>query len=399
MTRPQIDELFATLTYNEARKHLREEARRLGREITGNESRAELIAKALDLGAPNTSQSDGSAASEGESGGTPPPPPASAPEAAPAPSEARPATDLEKEMEDAASELKKAEAAANESRRKMEELVKEAKRRAEEAKKKAEEAERKRKEQAGGEHEATDELLRTLKVTGIAYLVGPAGTGKSTMAMGACERLFEVKRESPDFFKKFAQISFSPDTTSAEMIGRCDINGNFHESEVVRVFRDGGVILFDEIDDADSAMLIKLNTAIANGYIATPKGMVRRNKNTYIVTTANTYGTGPDAMYVGRTRLDAATLDRFVCSTIEVDYSKALEDKITSALPEGTKAGLLTFVNKVRTAIKTSHLRRLCSTRFVVNATKWLLDGAKLPDVMAKLMIGWTEAERKAVGV
>jgi hypothetical protein len=303
---------------------------------------------------------------------------------------------LRKQMEEADAAQKAAERKQREAeklRKELDEL-----RRRQEAKRKArEEEERKRREEEelkNLRHYKTDDLIETLKATGLAYLVGPAGTGKSTLAMDACAELFGVPKDDFKFNEHFAQISFSPDTTSGEMVGRCDINGVFHRSEVVRVFAEGGLILFDEIDNADASMLVKLNTAIANGTFATPEGLVRRNKKTVIVCTANTYGTGPDAMYVGRTRLDAATLDRFVCSTIEVDYDVKLEKKLAHFLPEEKRNWLNGFVKRVRDEIKAKHFRRLCSTRFVINAVRWFGQGKDTSFVRDRFLVGWTDAEK-----
>ena len=244
----------------------------------------------------------------------------------------------------------------------------------------------------GHEHRSLEDVLHMLRTLGIAFLVGPTGTGKSTLAKSACKHLFNLS-DDPVTSGKYAQISFSPDTTSGEMIGRTDVNGNFHESEIVRVFRDGGLILFDEIDDADASMLIKVNTALANGYLATPTGMVLRNKKTYIVCAANTYGTGPDAMYVGRTRLDAATLDRFCLSTIYVDYDTQLEMEIASVLPENRRNWLLMYTQAVREAISSNKLRRACSTRFVINATSHMLNGKSPSWVKDTFLHGWSNSE------
>lgn len=297
------------------------------------------------------------------------------------------------EAEEAERAARKKQAEAERLRKELDEL-----RRRQEAKRKArEEEERKRREEEelkNLRHYKTDDLLETLRATGLAYLVGPAGTGKSTLAMDACAELFGVPKDDFKFNEHFAQISFSPDTTSGEMVGRCDINGVFHRSEVVRVFAEGGLILFDEIDNADASMLVKLNTAIANGTFATPEGLVRKNKNTVIVCTANTYGTGPDAMYVGRTRLDAATLDRFVCSTIEVDYDVKLEKKLAHYLPAEKRQWLDDFVKKVRAEIKEKHFRRICSTRFVINAIRWFSQGKDSSFVRDRFLIGWTDAEK-----
>lgn len=299
-------------------------------------------------------------------------------------------------------EIKQAEMNAKEQKDTLQKKLEEAKAKLEEAlKKKKEREERERKEKetkekTKGTHKQLDMLLDTLKVQGLAYLVGAAGTGKTSLAMDACAVLFGKPKDDWQFAEHWAQISFSPDTTSSEMIGRVDVNGNFHRSDIVRVFAEGGVILFDEIDNADASMLVKLNTAIANGTIATPNGLVRRHKDTYIVCTANTFGTGATAMYVGRTRLDTATLDRFVCATIEVDYDRDLEDRIMSVLPDDKHDMLKQFVSMVRRTIEEKKLRRVCSTRFVIAGTRWLLNGKTKKQVEDMFFVGWTEGERKA---
>lgn len=306
-------------------------------------------------------------------------------------------SEMRQKENELAKRAREAEEAEREVRRKQEEAEKLRKELAE-LRRKQEEAYKKRKEEMKNlEHYKTDDLLQTLRVTGIAYLVGPAGTGKSTLAMDAAVELYKVPKDDFKFNEHFAQISFSPDTTSAEMVGRCDINGVFHRSEVVRVFAEGGLILFDEIDNADASMLVKLNTAIANGTFATPEGLIRRHKDTVIVCTANTYGTGPDAMYVGRSRLDAATLDRFVCSTIEVDYDVKLEAKIANILPKPKREWVQGFVKRVRDGIKANRFRRICSTRFVVNAVRWLLNGATDRFVKDRFCVGWTDAEKQGI--
>lgn len=268
----------------------------------------------------------------------------------------------------------------------------------EEEQRQREKRERQEREMQNIQHYKTDELIETLNTTTIAYLVGPAGTGKTTLAMDACAKMFECVKGDTKFNLHFAQISFSPDTTAGEMIGRTDVNGVFHESEVVRVFRDGGLILFDEIDNADASMLVKLNTAIANGTIATPAGLVKRSPEAYIVCTANTFGTGADAMYVGRTRLDAATLDRFTMCTIEVDYDTELEKKIASCIEnEVNRNWLIGYVRGIRKVIADRHLRRLCSTRFVINATKWMCKGKDMKFVKDKFLLGWSDNEKSYV--
>lgn len=285
---------------------------------------------------------------------------------------------------------------------------KEAAKKIEEAKQLMKEAEEERERQRKlaqaqqekqGKHHMTDEVVKRLTCLHKAFLVGPAGTGKSTLALCACKELFGIEGTLQDVAKsdKFAQISFSPDTITADMLGFTDVNGVFHETDIVRVFREGGLILFDEMDDADASLLVKLNTMLANGVIPTPNGMVTQNPNTYIVGTANTYGTGGDSMYVGRSRLDAATLDRWKLATIMVDYDKKLEDSMCDGLDEKQKRELLTMRTIIRNSIEYNKWKQICSTRFVSDSVKMLTAGYSSVQVLNTFLLSWSEQNAKVV--
>lgn len=441
MTTEQIADLRKTYLpgrFNEYRAALRDECRRLGHTIDGNEVIKVLEARANDANrvvdaatggerqpelpipetAPQGTPPQGGRVEKGRGGDEPMPKPddntpkdddgdgerpdGDGKDGKPIPKGGL--ADAMKELRKRQEEAKKQEEEAKRKSDEAERLKKEAaelEKQIEEAMKRREEERKRKEEEAKGRqrHGKTDELVQTLKVLGLAYLVGPAGSGKTSLAISACQQLFGVDPDDWKFNERFAQISFSPDTTSAEMIGRVDVNGVYHKSDTVRVFETGGLLLFDEIDNADASMLVKLNTAIANGQLATPSGIVRRHRDTVIVCTANTFGTGPDAMYVGRTRLDAATLDRFVCATIEVDYDKAMEKRIVTGLVDdkAKRDELVKFVSGVRSAISKSKLRRVCSTRFVVNAGKWIAEGCSVQFVKDKFFLGWSSTERAAV--
>ena len=285
---------------------------------------------------------------------------------------------------------------------------KEAAKKIEEAKQLMKEAEEERERQRklalamqeqNGKHHMTDEVVKRLKCLHKAFLVGPAGTGKSTLALCACKELFGIEGTLQDVAKsdKFAQISFSPDTITADMLGFTDVNGVFHETDIVRVFRDGGVVLFDEMDDADASLLVKLNTMLANGVIPTPNGMVTQNANTYIIGTANTYGTGGDSMYVGRSRLDAATLDRWKLATIMVDYDKKLETKMCDGLTDDQKRELLVARTVIRDSIGCNKWKQICSTRFVSDGVKMIRAGYSSIQILNTFLLSWPEQQAKSV--
>lgn len=46
---------------------------------------------------------------------------------------------------------------------------------------------------AAHEHASLQDTLHMLKTIGCAFLVGPTGTGKSTLAKSACKKLFDIK--------------------------------------------------------------------------------------------------------------------------------------------------------------------------------------------------------------
>jgi MoxR-like ATPase len=268
----------------------------------------------------------------------------------------------------------------------------------EERKRKEQEEEEKRRQQQAQnnkKHKNEDEIVRRLKCLKKAFLVGPAGTGKSTLAMKACAEIFNIEGGVDGVVKsdKFAQISFSPDTVSADMIGFQDVNGVFHETDIIRVFRDGGLILFDEMDDADASLLVKLNTMIANGVIPTPNGVVTQNENTYIVGTANTFGKGANAMYVGRNRLDAATLDRWKLATIFIDYDTDLEDGlIDMQVEDKTKVAEIKIArDTIRKIIENNKYKQICSTRFVIDAIKLSNSGYPINKIVDIFLLDWDE--------
>ena len=245
-------------------------------------------------------------------------------------------------------------------------------------------------------HRQFDELLELVSEGHPnIMLVGPAGTGKTTLAKHVAKALGRA----------FAFISLSAGVTETHIFGRmlpqADGTWAYVESPFIRIYRNGGVFLFDEIDAADGNVLVSVNAALANGVLCNPVTgeLIHRHADTIIVAAANTYGRGGDMVYVGRNALDGATLDRFVLSKLHVGYDVALEHDIArSKLDADLTGSLLGWVNGLRQRIADGRLRRVASTRLVEQASRALAAGKSLVDVKRRFFQDWSADELAKVG-
>lgn len=227
-------------------------------------------------------------------------------------------------------------------------------------------------------------------------LVGPAGSGKTTLAKTLAHAL-----NLP-----FGFISLSAGVTETHLLGRvlpqADGSWQYQKSLFVKLYEEGGVFLLDEIDAADANVMVAINAALANGVLANPiSGTLHpRHKDTLILAAANTWGRGADTQYAGRNALDASTLDRFVLSTLDVQYDVDLERALASgALPSDTATALLEWVTSLRAGIRESRLRRVASTRLLINAVAALKAGRTMADIKTRYFQDWSRDERAKLGV
>jgi hypothetical protein len=148
------------------------------------------------------------------------------------------------------------------------------------------------------------------------WLAGPAGSGKTHAAHKTAEAL------GVTFYHNGAL------SMAHELLGFIDAAGNYHTTQFRQAYELGGVYCFDEVDGSDNAALLALNAALANGACAFPDKTVTRHKDCVIIATANTWGLGATADYVGRAKIDAAFLSRFAVK-LPWDYDEALEIAIS----------------------------------------------------------------------
>lgn len=208
----------------------------------------------------------------------------------------------------------------------------------------------KRKEVKGSFHKDFEKILKVVDANVPVMLVGRAGSGKNHTLEQVAEAL------DLDFYFSNAV------TQEYTLKGFIDANGHFHETQFYKAFSQGGMFFLDEMDASIPEALIVLNSAIANGYFDFPIGRVRKHERFRVVSASNTWGTGANAIYIGRNQLDGATLDRFV--QIEFDYDTELERGFTS------DTDLYEFTIDLRKAIDKTQTRAIVSMRALLNADK-----------------------------
>ena len=245
-----------------------------------------------------------------------------------------------------------------------------------------------------GAHHMMEKVLRAIQA-GFKniMLVGPAGTGKTTLA----------KQVASALGRDFGFLSLSGGITESHLLGRCvpslkDGTPKFYPAEFVRTYEQGGVFLLDEVDGADPNVMVACNAALANGMLKNPISDTthERHEDTVLICAANTFGRGASAQYVGRNPLDAATLDRFIGATFEVGYDASIEESIASQAGD-VGISFMRWVQEVRNEVEACRMRRVIGTRMIEAGVKWLSIGESLSDVKEKMLVGWSEDEKRKI--
>jgi len=242
----------------------------------------------------------------------------------------------------------------------------------------------------GLHHEAASKVISLVGAGANVMLVGPAGCGKTSIASSVAKA----------FQRPLTVISCSAGMSEAQLLGRLLPLGEggafrYVESPFVRAYSTGGVILLDELDAADSNLLLVINAALANGFITVEARAssnldtrVVRHPDTLIIAAANTWGHGADSQYVGRAALDAATLDRFY--RLAIDYDHALERAIGS--PEA-----VAYVQILRKKAREAKLKRVVSTRMIGRLDAGVRAGLTLKQACEDELAAWSPDERAKV--
>lgn len=229
-------------------------------------------------------------------------------------------------------------------------------------------------------HYAFPALLSAVAAGVNVMLVGPAGSGKTTAAHAVADAL-----ERPFAFTGAL-------TSEYKLTGFIDAQGRVVETPFRRMYRDGGIFLFDEMDASLPAPCLAFNAALANGHADFPDGSVARHASFGAIAACNTYGRGADRQYVGRNQLDAATLDRW--AVLEWEYDTGLENAMIglarpsdapapikvkpiedAAEQVATRQAWAAKVRKVRAKVDAAKVRHVVSPRAILTGCALLIAG------------------------
>ena len=212
--------------------------------------------------------------------------------------------------------------------------------------------------------------------------VGPAGSGKSTIFEQAAKAL-----GIDYYFQGAAQQEH-------KVLGIMDAHGVYHPTQFREAYEKGGLFVFEEFDGSHPRALLAINNAVAGNWCDFPDGKVAKHPDFVCVMAGNTYGTGASREYVGRSQLDAATLDRFVF--IHVDYDEALELAICESIWEKASSWVR-HVQKFRAAAKAANVKAVISPRASIMGTRLLMSGMDIEDVKAMALHKGLTADQLAL--
>lgn len=237
----------------------------------------------------------------------------------------------------------------------------------------------------GRQHMMFANLLVTanaVKGSGVPMMVGPAGSMKSS-AIAPIAKAMGLR---------FLPFVCGQSHDETDFLGYTDANGRFVDKwGFADFYENGGIIFLDEVGNLSANGATSLNGLISNDVATFASGkVIKRSPNCIFIAADNTFGRGADAMYIGRSQLDAATLNRMVYLPWETDWSLVGDlygltikgDKPDYAQPGKPRtitdkdcAEWGEFIKSLFEIVAAKKIAAAIGTRQVINGLKMLLAG------------------------
>lgn len=201
-------------------------------------------------------------------------------------------------------------------------------------------------------HPKFNTVLKKIAMGDAVYMYGPAGSGKNILAQQVAKAL------GLDFYY------CSTITQEYKLEGFIDAGGVYHETELYRAFKNGGLFMLDEMDASCPEALIILNNALEQGYFTFPCGVVKAHENFRCIAAGNTCGHGATVEFNGRMKIDEATLNRF-----SIEYM-GYDERIELACA-GDDSELVEFIHELRKASQKAGMYLVLGYRNIKRVAKY----------------------------
>jgi len=254
-------------------------------------------------------------------------------------------------------------------------------------------------------HPCFDEALNLGRIRVNCMATGPAGSGKTHAARQIFETLKALPVEAGGFANpdsvRFAVLSCHNEMMPSDIVGPMipnvsDGSENHRISESVKVFRDGGVLCWDEFDRLVGGTAVAANMALANDEWTMPDGtVIKKSEDLFILVTTNTLGQGKGrGPYSAAETLDGATLNRFANGVVLWGYDRAFERQLIG------DDEIVSFYHDLRDrADKAGLVGRIISPRHMLNAKKMKhILGYDMETIRKLSLRDWNRKDLKAVG-
>lgn len=242
-------------------------------------------------------------------------------------------------------------------------------------------------------------LVDSLMLGQNLFLIGGAGTGKTTLAEDIAENILG---------RKYYTINCSQWTSPIEIIGGQTMEG-YKEGKLIRAWNEGAMLILDELPKLDPNTAGLLNDALAKSAqagkkIENAKGdKFDRHKDFCVVATGNIYPNSEDIAYGANNKQDLSLLDRFTGSVWWINENFQLEQELT------VYDFIWKAANQIRQAIKDNKWEAQMSLRWMIGARnvfaleekrrseKSTIEGLTLKDFLDSYLSTFTEEQRTII--
>jgi MoxR-like ATPase len=211
-------------------------------------------------------------------------------------------------------------------------------------------------------HESEPEVIAAAMGGQHVFLYGPPGTGKSHLAV----RYAEMTGQQMDV------VSCHPHLTVSALAGYVTPAG-LQAGPLLLSARAEGVFLADEVDNTGPGIHASLNSSMANNLIQIQDQRVSIGPAWRVFMTANTMGQGATSDFVGRQKLDAATLDRVASFFIGTDPVLEHNLLVMMGMDGDIMKEWLSIIRRMRDNVDFHGLRCFVSMRTTLAGAKQLL--------------------------